>query len=222
MCWLDKQSIDTILKIRDKFNITTFVETGTYKGVNAKLYAQHFKKVLTCDIDDDYLDIAKKRLKPYKNVKVFKKSSPDFLRHFINKYKADKREDIVLIFLDAHFYDPLLEEKWVVVNELKVLKKFKNCVIVIHDFDCEGWGHCVYDGEALGFPLVKKYLKDRHLYTNSIADIYGLETIKGVKGIDLDEETIDNINYAWSKEVPERGILYCSPKPLKINGLKLN
>lgn len=225
MCWLDKKSIDTILEIRDKFNISTFVETGTYKGINAKFHARNFKEVLTCDISDEYLKIARERLRPYKNVQVFKKSSPAFLKQFIKRYNRDKRNDIVLIFLDAHFYDPLLplNEKWVIVNELKVLKHFKNCVIVIHDFDCEGWGHCVYDGEALGYSLIRKYLNpDFHLYTNTICAIYDKDTIADVPGIDLDEDTLDNIKYAWSeKRLTCRGILYCLPQPLNIHGLRL-
>ena len=38
MCWLDKNSVEQIKKLRDKFNISTFIETGTFKGVNAKSF----------------------------------------------------------------------------------------------------------------------------------------------------------------------------------------
>ncbi len=230
MCWLDKKSIEQMLKIRDDFDISTFVETGTFKGINAKFHAQNFKEVLTCDIIDEYLRVATKRLEPYKNVFVYKQSSPDFLKLFIQKYNEQGRKDIVFMFLDAHFYDPSLppDEKWVVINELKALKGFKNCVICIHDFDCEGLGHCVYDGESLGWPLIKNDLMkvntDFSLYTNTkeFCQIYDEKTIANVPGIALDADTLDNIRYAYSAErLTYRGILYCTPRKLDLNNFQL-
>ena len=124
MCWIDKESVRQILKIRDKYKINTFIETGTFRGVNTRLYSFHFKEVLSCDICDDYLKIAKEYNKDCSNVIIKRQSSCDFLKDFIERYKKQQRNDIVFIFLDAHFYDSNLseEEKWVVVNELKVLK----------------------------------------------------------------------------------------------------
>lgn len=230
MSWLDKVSIEQILKLRDRFKVRTFVETGTFKGVNAKFQAQHFKEVLTCDISDEYLKSASQRLKDEKNVKIYKQSSPDFLRAFIKEYYSQKRKDIVFIYLDAHFYDLSLppDEKWVVVNELKALKNFKNCIICIHDFDCEGLGHCCYDGEHLGWPLVGRYVKvinpNFFFYTNAkeLCNIYNEKTIYNIKGIVLDEVTLDNIRYANScEEKTYRGILYCVPQELDLNEFKL-
>ena len=230
MCWVDKKSIEQILKLRDKFHISTFIETGTFKGVNAKFHAQNFKEVLTCDINEEYLKKARKRLKPHKNVFVYKQSSPNFLKSFIQKYNHQEREDIVVIFLDAHFYKPFLppDEKWVVINELKALKGFKNCVIYIHDFDCEGLGHCIYDGEDLGYPLIKddlmKVNPNFYLYTNTreFCEIYNEKTIANVPGITLDEDTLENIKFTNSeKRLAYRGILYCTPEELDLNYFQL-
>jgi len=230
MSWTDKKIIEQMLKLRDKFNISTFIETGTFKGVNAKFQAQNFKEVLTCEIDPEYFKEAKKRLKPYKNVFIYQKSSPEFLRWFVQKYNNQGRKDIVLIYLDAHFYNPNLppDQKWVVVNELKALKGFNNCVICIHDFDCEGLGHCIYDGEHLGWPLVKDDLirVNPHFsfYTNTreFCEIYTEETIANVSGITLDEEIKDNLRYAWSSEFKAyRGILYATPEELDLTYFQL-
>ncbi|MFC1704668.1 hypothetical protein ACFL1E_07840, partial [Candidatus Omnitrophota bacterium] len=230
MCWLDKSSVETILQVRDQFQISTFVETGTFKGVNAKFHAQNFKEVLTCDISDEYLAAAQERVKEYKNVKVFKQSSPDFLRSFVKSYHKEKRKDVVFMFLDAHFYDPSLppDEKWVVVNELKALEGFKSCVICIHDFDCEGLGHCCYDGQPLGWPLVKEHIVKVNphyfFYTNAreFCSIYNEKTIATVPGITLDEDTLSNIRYAHSSDEKTcRGILYCTPQELNLEQFKL-
>ena len=230
MSWLDKTSIEQILKIRDKFNISTYVETGTFKGVNAKFHAANFKEVLTCDISDEYLESARERVKKDKNVTIFKQSSPDFLRSFIERYHREERGDIVFIYLDAHFYDPALppDEKWVVINELKALKGFKNCVICIHDFDCEWLGHCCYDGQSLGWPLIKEDIMKINpsffFYSNTkeFCDIYNEKTISGVPGVTLDEDTLSNIRYAHSSDIKTyRGILYCTPKELDLKEFKL-
>lgn len=225
MCWLDKKSIETMLKMRDDFNISTFLETGTFKGINAKVHAYNFKEVLTCDIKEEYLIDARKRLEPYKNVFVYAQSSPDFIKDFIEKYNKEGRTDIVFFFLDAHFYDPALppDQKWVVLNELKALKGFKNCVICLHDFDAQGLGHCTYDGQDLDWPLVKedvlKVNPDFYFYTNKreFCEIYDEKTIVGVPGIELDEDTLSNIKYAHTAErLTYRGILYVSPKKLDL------
>ncbi len=230
MCWLDKTSIETILQLRDKFQISTFVETGAFKGVNAKFHAQNFKEVLTCDISDEYIEAAEKRTEDCKNVKISKQSSPDFLRSFIERYNKENRKDIVFIYLDAHFYDPVLppEEKWVVVNELKALIDFKNCIICVHDFDCEGLGHCCYNGQPLGWPLIKEHIikvnPSFYFYTNTreFCNIYNEKTISDVLGITLDEETLSNIRYAHSNdEKTYRGILYCTPQELDLEKFKL-
>lgn len=230
MSWIDKKSIEQVLKLRDKFRIQTYIETGTFKGVNAKFHAQNFKEVLTCDIDEEYLEKARERLKPYKNVFIYKQSSPEFLKSFVERYNSEGRRDIVMFYLDAHFYDPALppEEKWVVKNELKALAGFENCVIYIHDFDCGGLGHCSYGGESLDWQLLKEDLlrvnPQFHFYTNSreLCDIYDEQTIAVVAGITLDDDTLDNIRFAHSSERSTyRGILYCSPKALDLNHFEL-
>lgn len=230
MSWTDKKSIEQILKLRDKFNIRTFIETGTFKGVNAKFHAQNFKEVLTCDISDEYLKMARERLKPYKNVFIYQQSSSDFLSWFIKEYNLKRRKDIVFIYLDAHFYDPNLppEKKWVVIKELKTLEGFRNCIVCIHDFDCEGLGHCIYDGEHLGWQLVKtdlmKVNSNFHLYTNTreFCQIYTEETIANTPGIILDADTIDNLKYAWTSELKaHRGFLYAVPEELDLNYFQL-
>lgn len=230
MCWLDKKSIETMLKMRDDFNISTFLETGTFKGINAKVHAYNFKEVLTCDIKEEYLIDARKRLEPYKNVKVVAQSSPAFITDFIEQYNKDGRSDIVFFFLDAHFYDPALppEEKWVVINELKALKGFKNGILCLHDFDAQGLGHCTYDGVDLGWPLVKNDVlnvnPDFYLYTNKkeFCEIYDENTIKDVPGIELDVDTLDNIRYAHTTErLTYRGFLYAVPKELDLTRYQL-
>jgi len=218
MSWTDKKAIETIKKIRDKFNIKTFLETGTFKGINARLHSSNFKEVLTCELIEEYFLIAKEKLRKCENVKIFNKTSPLFLKDFVEEYNKGVRSDIVFIYLDAHFYNPALpiEKRFVVLEELKALKGFKKCIIAIHDFD-NGLGHITYDGQPLNLKLIKEDLMkvnpDFKLYTNELAtcEIYDEKTILD-SGMIIDFETMDNICYANSiPRLTYRGILYAVP-----------
>ena len=226
MSWTDRIATEEILKLRDKFSIKTFIETGTFKGANAKFHAHNFKEVLSCDNNREYFRIAGESVKGYKNVKLYFNESDEFLRYFVNEYRMNNRKDTVFIYLDAHFYDSKLppEKKWVVVTELKALRGFVNCVLCIHDFDCGGLGHLVYDNEPLGWQVVKgdilKVNQNFQFYVNEreYCAIYNEETIKGVVGITLDEGTIDMLKYANSSDEKRyRGILYAVPEELDLN-----
>jgi len=230
MCWVDKNSVEQMIQLKKKYNISQFVETGVFKGVNARLHSFHWDKVISCDIIDEYIDIAREYNKDRNNVFIEKMSSPDFLKKFVKEYREQERDDYVFIFLDAHFYDPNLppEEKWVVVNELKALKGFDKGIICLHDFDCNGLGHCCYDGQPLGFPLVLPHLmqvrNDYYYYINNkeSCDIHNEESIFETKELIIDEEVIDNVRYSNSCDrLKYRGLLYCTPTELDINKFDL-
>jgi len=230
MCWVDKYSVEQIVKLRDEYNISTFIETGTFRGQGARLYSFYFKNVLSCDINDDFLKISRSYNQDRNNVIIEKKSSPLFLSEFITEYYRQKRNDIIFIFLDAHFYDSSLmpNEKWVVINELKSLYGFRNCVICIHDFDGGGLGHCCYNGEHLGFPLVLPHLNmvnpNFHYYINTLPFVsaHNEESIKGVKEMIIDDMLIDTLKFVNEKEErKKRGILYCTPSILDLNKYNL-
>jgi len=217
MSWTDKQSIRVINYLKGKFNVKTFIETGTHVGVNAQLHSQNFKKVLTCEKIKEYFDKAKDRCKEEKNVFIYKQDSVEFLKKF-------REEPMPIFYLDAHFYekgmkDKTNEEKFVVIRELKALKGKEDCIIIIHDFD-NNLGHITYDGQPLDLELIKKDLMavnpNLKLYTNELSscDIKRLEEAE-------DWEEFINLRYTWSKpEKTYRGILYAVPKEINIKGLK--
>ncbi len=80
MSWTDKQSIKIINEIRKEFKVKVLVETGTHKGINAKLQSNYFDKVITVEKIKSYYDISKKKLELYTNVKIYHMSSDKFLK----------------------------------------------------------------------------------------------------------------------------------------------
>lgn len=195
------------------------VETGTYLGINAQLYASMFKSVFTCETDETYYKEAKQRLKRHDNVYVFNKSSEEFLSYF-----QRDRLDTIFFYLDAHFYNP--KHRWVVVDELKALENFKKCIICIHDFD-NGLGHITYDNEPLGWNVVGKYIKkvnpDFHYYTNTkeMCDIVDKETVEQLP-ILVNGAVLEALQYTHSSDEKRyRGILYAVPRELDLSKYKL-
>jgi len=229
MWWFDKFAVKQALKLRDRFHISTYIETGIFRGLNIKFHSYNFLKVWGCEIKEEYFRIAEKRVKNLKNVEIYKQSSPAFLELFLKRYREEGRRDIVLIYLDAHFYDPTasLKDRWVVLKELKALKSFKNCIICIHDFDCERLGHLSYGGKNLDFSLLRKDLSgvnsDFFFYTNSrkFSEAHTKETAKGFRGLDLDADTLETIEYHNNDRLKYRGILYCVPEMLDLKKFEL-
>jgi hypothetical protein len=226
--WTDKTALETINQLKKEFNIQTFIETGTFKGINAFVQSSNFKWVVTCEKNPGYYLEAKEKLKDKKNVIVVRMNSPDFLKDYLSR-REEKSKEIVFIYLDAHFYDKKRKNKFVVTDELKALKNdFKNsgnCIIAIHDFD-NGMGHITYDGKTINMNLVKDLLlkinPEFQFYTNKsdTTEIHTLETLHEI-GLENDPEARDNIMYAWSAErLTKRGILYAIPR--KINHKKFN
>ena len=225
MSWTDRKAIEVICYLRDKYKIKTLVETGTFKGINARLHSKNFNCVMTCENNNAYYEESKRNLDyypKYKNVIIRNENSPDFLKHLsLNKY---------IFYLDAHFYNPdlLKEDRFVVKKELDNMRKFKNSVIIIHDFH-NGLGGITYDDIKLDMDLIKTRLKkinkNFHFYTNTLE---GCDPVKSNAkdiidaGLEVDFDTLGNLDYAWSSpRLTYRGILYCLPTELSEKEIKL-
>lgn len=225
MSWTDKTAIETIKRLRDQFKVNTFIETGTFKGINSFVQAKNFKYVITCEKIVEYCDQARKKLKCRGNVMIRLMDSPEFLGDFATRYRMEKMDDNIIFYLDAHFYDAQAKEKFIVREELKALEGFRNCIVIIHDFD-NGMGHIDYDGETINLEMVGGLLHGINphfkFYTNipEKTEILTRENLKDM-GLENDRDAIDNIRYAWSeKRLTKRGILYSIPK--EINGDQFN
>lgn len=221
ICWTDKKATSNIAYLIKKFKIPVMIETGTFKGINAKVMSRYVPLLYTVEKQKEYYEIAKERLVFIPNVSIVHDDGAEFLR----RLQGDEKR---LFYLDAHFYDKKAKEKFVVKKELKALKDRKNCVIVIHDFD-NGLGHITYDGQPLDMDLLRNDLDNINLnfyyYTNELSScdiIGGPVYFRQPEWTYTEIEDIeDNLNYVWSKpEKTYRGILYCLPKPLTKKEMK--
>lgn len=226
--WLDAGSVKTTLKLRDTFTISTFIETGCFRGINVKFWSYYFPLVIGIEKSPEYAQITAMRVASRTNVQIIHQSSPDYLNWYADLYRIWAKKmnlpPVALFYLDAHFYDPTVppEKMWVVKEELQALRDFPNCIILIHDFDCNNLGHLTYDGQPLNMELVREDLlainPDFHFYGNTRegCEIHTAESIIGVEGLELDEDTLETIKYHKTPRLKYRGILYATPKPLDL------
>ena len=221
--WIDRCAVETTLKLKEEFKTDIFIETGTFRGVCAEFYSKYFSCVITCENNKEYHALSKKRLDKYDNVCTAFSDSSEFLNNIIKIYQESDDVPNIFFFLDAHNES----SDWTVVKELKQLKNLRNCIIVIHDFDCSDLGHLVRDGKHLNWNVVKYYLYDVNPYfkyycnTKEYCDIIDIDKIKELD-ITIDDMSIDMIKHANSMgELKNRGILYAVPKSLDLNKYKL-
>lgn len=160
---------EEVRKLIKKYNIKTFVETGTWKGHTTELVSELVHKAFTIEIDEEYWKESN-YLSTIKNVVTCFGSSDIILDEL---FTDDKVESPVLFYLDAHWKD-----SWPLLDELKVIAKHKlsDCVIIIHDFYNpinEELGCDSYKGQRLDWDYVKDYIYN--IYKENFSYYYNKE-----------------------------------------------
>ena len=127
-----------IVHLKNTFNITTVVETGTYKGNTTAYFAQLFNRVHTIEIVESTFKDTKKRLVFAPHVQCHLGSSDQVLQKLLPSLKGE----MTLFYLDAHWKD-----HWPLLNELETISQTHkdHCVIVIDDFKVPGRTDIDYD-----------------------------------------------------------------------------
>lgn len=158
---LDPIMVKDTLRIKDKFNWNTFVETGTDRGESVRVLSTIFDKIYTCEIEQQrwkyYDDILRNE-----NITIMNGSSVDCLPKF---FEAIGHSEFFL-YLDAHW-----NGNWPILDELRLVAEWGyKPVIIIHDFENEmGFGFDRYrpEGQETEYLLNFDYVKE------SIETIYG-------------------------------------------------
>lgn len=129
--------------------VDTVIETGTYKGVTTKWFAENFKNVITVEVAEKYYKEAVVNLRQHTNVTPILGDSVEVLRQLLIGNYPLVNTDKFALFLDAHWYkNPLL-------GELKVIADAKRKpVIIIHDFynpNHPEYGYDTYPAEGIAY-----------------------------------------------------------------------
>jgi len=125
----DPIAIKMFKRLVENGKIDFIVETGTFRGFTTSLFAKMFPniKIYTCEINEFNYKKAKRGLSKFKNVHIFRDTSPKFLNRLFEEKMINGR---ILFYLDAHWLDD-----WPLEEELKIVSKnAKSAIIVIDDF----------------------------------------------------------------------------------------
>jgi hypothetical protein len=165
---------EELIKLRDKFGLTSCIETGTQYGSTTIELHSIFETVTTIEADEDCFFKAQGRLLGLK-VEMYLGVSELVLRKI-------KIPDNVLYYLDAHGGEPggcpLKEELEIIAS-----KNHKNVCIAIHDFKNPNhpeFGFDTFDYE-LCYEEIEPYLKK--IYRDGFGYHYNEEADGARQGI---------------------------------------
>lgn len=178
---------EEFIKLRDKFDIESAIETGTCLAWTTKWLSENFKEVFTVEISEQYRNFALKRLEGKTNVTSALGNSPDFLKEILSLPIITNK---TILFLDAHWsteYCPLKDElKAIAQSGLKP-------VIAIHDFVVPQHPEFGFD-EINGQPFTYEWLKPE------FDAIYGEGNYE------------HHYNTGLQEQSAKRGIIFVTPK----------
>lgn len=140
------------------------METGTYLGDSTEYVAKRRKDlpIFGCEINEDFFNRSQKRLRKFKNVKLYLSSSPEFLRELA---KSSPLGNLPLFFLDAHWYD-----FWPLENEVGIITTFfDKAIIIIDDFKVPGKSEFSFtrsetDNRICDLELIKPKMNKKNIY----------------------------------------------------------
>lgn len=157
-----------VLRLKEVHGLTKALETGTCLGSTTLWLAEHFDKVQTCEISDQYYEIACERFMAHDKPYAIVDTTDRFWDHIVARKRPSKTvvwnvaDRVDFIFLDAHWGDhcPLLDELDAIANPEHGRNAGLPC-IVIHDFQVPGTDFGfdrMPDGRPFNLELVKPYL----------------------------------------------------------------
>lgn len=162
---LSKSFLETL---RNKFDITVLIETGTYLGGTAELASIVFKEVYSVELSRDLYEKVKNKFSNKSNIKLYNDSSENFLNNILGNLKNEK----LLIYLDAHWSlgntTKIENKNTPVLDELHCIKNagITNAIIIIDDARFFQSKSIVQQQEKLhadptmyGYPTIKKINK---------------------------------------------------------------
>jgi len=113
-----------ILKIAHTFEVSHFVETGTYLAETAVWASQFFESVISIERSSELYEAARSKYGHIENLCFINADSRDGLSQYIKQFKSFNRHIRVLFWLDAHWSGGLTygqKEECPLLDEIRIL-----------------------------------------------------------------------------------------------------
>ena len=143
-----------IESFKERFNLNTLVETGTFLGDMAYSQRNNFKRIISIELDEVYFKDAREKFKDCNNIEIIHGDSGKVLKQIINK-----QDEPCLFWLDGHYsagFTAKGELETPILAELEtILNNDFQHVVLIDDARCFTGKN---DYPAIGF--LEKYMLD--------------------------------------------------------------
>lgn len=129
-----KDWVSFFKQLKEMFNITIFVETGTYEGDTTAQAARVFDEVHSIELSKQLYETCKKRFENAKNIFLYNGDSSKVFPHLLPNLKHGR----VLFWLDGHWSTGITargDQDTPIMQELESIRKnnLQNSVILIDD-----------------------------------------------------------------------------------------
>lgn len=123
-----------VTHLKERFQFSTLVETGTFQGDSTLYAAERFKRVITIDKSAEWHAMAFERCAEFGNVEFAIGDTRLVLPHVVASLRRN-----ALFWLDAHAAPGLFGDgdDWPALDELKIINQFtRQHFILIDDAHC--------------------------------------------------------------------------------------
>jgi hypothetical protein len=187
----DERTAQQIKKIVDEHHVRNVVETGVFEGKTTNRFRLMGVNVIGVEIHPEYAENSKKliereggRVQIVKKfwqvdakvlldpsvVKIVLGNSPDVIEAVA---PVLQKSGLTVYFLDAHWGD-----YWPIRDEIKVLQKYDNLILIADDFKVpsrKDWGYISYKGQDLDWEYIKDVVdgfgeKYRYFYSRALSE----------------------------------------------------
>ena len=149
--------LEVCRQILKSFDISSIVETGTYRGTTTEWFAQFGIPTISIELNPRYASFSKGRLCKYSHVAVVLGSSSNCLKSCIEQ--KNRSSGVGFYYLDAHW-----EKHLPVADELRSIQEGDpRSIILIDDFQVIGDHSYEYDDYGSGNALTVDYLARKGL-----------------------------------------------------------
>jgi hypothetical protein len=100
MSYIDSALLNDTIKIKDKYSIDIFVESGCQNGDSLNILSNVFNKLYSCDTNDYYIGICKDKFSNSTNIEVIEMDGAKHLEYLYENKKINN--DNFILFSDGH------------------------------------------------------------------------------------------------------------------------
>jgi hypothetical protein len=118
-------------RLLQNYSITTFVETGTYRGTTTVWASRNFNKVYTIEKSEDLWKAAKSKFSELNNVNFLLGDSREIIKSLVSELNPP-----ILFWLDAHWSGGVTygeEDECALIGELELIKNIEGDKFIFID-----------------------------------------------------------------------------------------